>query len=121
MFINEIIDKKNLENTLNGKVSKKKEIPEILGNVVEETPKYFPEEGERVIYNPYGRFTSPDDKLCEIIEKKFKKGETYYKLELIEKKRTKSAGVPEIEWPSGVIYEDVLEKNIISLPELISY
>jgi len=112
MFINEVNSEKNLERKI-------KEIPEILDNI--ETPRYSPEEGERVIYNPYEKFTGPDDKLCKVIERKSVKDNYYYKLELIEIKRTKSTGVPKIEWGSRRVYKDIPEKNIISLPELFSY
>ena len=112
----EKIEKKNLEKKI-------EDIPEILNNTVEETPRYSPEEGEKVIYNPYEIFTGLDDKLCRVIERKSTKNSNYYiyKLKLIELKRTKSAGVPKIEWESGIIYEDIPEKNIISLLEFFSY
>jgi hypothetical protein len=114
-------DRKNSKKTLNNKVSKNEEIPEILGDTVEEIPKYSPKEGERVIFNPYERFTGPDDELCRVIEKKSVKSSNYYSLELIELKRTKSAGVPRVERDSGIIYEDIPEKNIRLLIELFTY
>lgn len=120
MFREEVENKNKSKKTLNNKVSEEKEIPEILDNTVE-TPKYSPEKGERVIYNPYGKFTSPDDKLCRVIEKKSVKDNNYYRLKLIEEKRTKSVGVPKIEWDSRIIYEDVPEKNIMSVLELFTY
>ena len=123
MFKEEIENKKNSKKTLNNKISKKKEIPEILDEIVEEAPRYSPEEGERVIFNPYELFTGPDDKLCRVIERKSAKSSNYYiyKLELIESKRTKSVGVPKIEQNSGIIYEDIPEKKIMSLIEFFTY
>lgn len=111
------------KKTLNNKFSKNKEIPENLGDIVEETPKYPPEKGDRVFFNPYEKFTGPDDKLCRVIERKSAKSSNYYiyKLELIERKRTKSVGVPWVEWDSGIIYEDIPEENIRSLIELGKY
>jgi hypothetical protein len=101
MFKEEIENKKNPRKTLNNKISKKKEIPEILDDTVEEAPRYSPKEGERVIFNRFERFTGPDDELCRVIEKKSVKDSNYYKLELIVLKRTKSKGVPWVEWGSG--------------------
>ena len=121
MFKEEIQNKRNSKKTLNNKISNNKKIPEILDDIVEETPKYSPEEGEKVIFNPYRRFTGPDDKLCRVIEKESVKGSNYYKLELIEIKKTKSVGVPWVEWDSGIIYEDISEKDIMLLTEFFKY
>jgi len=124
MFEGEVIEKVNNKpkKTLGAK------IPRTWDNKVEKTLKeeekiirFSPEERERVIYNPYGRFTSMDDELCEVIEKKFKKDKIYYKLELLESKKTKSVGVPKVEWHSGIIYEDIPEEKIIPLTELFTY